>query len=98
MNNQGLNVTIINYRNTNDLDVIIADTQIVKHRQYYEWRKQRIACPLPLEIGTISVDKPAYVYGNNGNFFCHCTKCGLIDIMDMNEIKNHKCDRKEFIA
>ena len=35
--------------------------------------------------------KLAYVYNNTGNFYCTCSKCGMSDIMDLEEVRNHKC-------
>lgn len=145
-NNQGLNMTIIAYRNANDIDLKFDDGTIIYHRQYTAFLNRGIRhptyCqylgktvlsnegllmeiigynghrdmavkyetgyiaehrnkdyfdhgfgkhPFPWIIGNMSMDKPAYVVGNTGNFYCHCTKCGITDIMTISEMKSHIC-------
>lgn len=55
------------------------------------FKNYRLKHPFPYQIGSVSMDKPAYIYAGTGNFYCHCTKCGLEDIMTVQEMREHIC-------
>jgi len=87
----GMPMTITNYKSANDITVQFDDGCEVKHKIYRNFKDGMIKHPFPYTIGTITMQKPAYVYNGEGNFYCKCNNCGLHDIMSLNELKNHKC-------
>ena len=88
---KGLILTISTYRKYKNVDYIFDTGYEVKHRTYEDFEQDKIKHPFPYMIGTVSLDKPAYIHNNTGNFYCHCTKCSNKDILTVEEIKNHIC-------
>ena len=92
MTNYGLKMKIIDYHGARNLDVQLEDGRIVKHISISGFRRGYCARSLlPYTIGDVTMKKLAYVYNNTGNFYCTCSKCGMSDIMDLEEVRNHKC-------
>lgn len=94
VNNLGIEMTIIKYTSAVDLDVQFADQTIVKHKAYNAFRRGDIKYEFPTNIGNIQISQLAYVYAGTCNFYCSCTKCGLHDILTIEEMKSHKCIAK----
>jgi hypothetical protein len=91
LTHKGLILTISAYRKYKHVDYIFDTGYEVKHRTFEDFEKGKIKHPFPYMIGTVSMDKPAYIHNNIGNFYCHCTKCNIKDILTVEEIKNHIC-------
>ena len=91
----GQKMTIIKYRNYNDIDVQFEDGAIVKHKSYKGFIKSIIGHKLPYQMDNIIIEKLAYIDNNVGNFFCYCNLCGKRDIMTVSEAKDHVCDKIE---
>lgn len=71
---------------------ILFDTGCIRENlNYRAFRLGQIGHPFPYQIGVISMDGPAYRFGDTGNFYCHCPKCGLVDIMSLQEMGEHIC-------
>lgn len=87
----GMPMIITNYKSANDITVQFDDGCEVRHKIYQNFKDGTIKHPFPYTVGTITMQKPAYVYNGEGNFYCKCNNCGLQDIMSLNELKNHKC-------
>lgn len=87
----GMRMTIINYYDAKNIDIQFEDGLIVRHRPYGSFKRGQIKHPFPYQMDNIVIDKFAYIHNSIGQFYCHCTKCDMIDIMSINEMKNHKC-------
>ena len=87
----GMPMIITNYESATDMTVQFDDGCEVMHKTYNKFRSGTIRHPFPYTIGTITMQKPAYVYKGEGNFYCNCNRCGLSDVMSLTEIKEHKC-------
>ena len=87
----GLYAKMIERRNCNDIDIQFETGAIQKNITYFNFQQGAVSHPFPYAIGTVMIEKSAYVYNGEGNFYCKCEKCGLSDIMSLTEIKEHKC-------
>ena len=87
----GMPMNITMYKSATDITVQFEDGCEVMHKTYGMFRKGTIKHPFPYTIGTITMQNPAYVYNGEGNFYCKCSKCGLSDVMSLEEIKAHRC-------
>ena len=87
----GLKATIVEYQNYNTMRVKFETGYITDNTQYIQFQKKMIRHPFPYQIGNITMKSPAYIYNNEGNFYCFCNKCKKSDILTIEEIKNHKC-------
>lgn len=87
----GLKAAIVEYKNYNTMRVKFETGYITDNTQYIQFQKKMIRHPFPYQIGSVSMDRPAYIYNGAGNFYCHCTKCGLEDIMTVQEMREHIC-------
>lgn len=85
---KGLKMTIIDYKNEKHITVQFETGQVVIST-INSFKKGTIKHNFPYQINDIIMNKPAYVYNGEGNFYCHCNKCGLSDIMSLTEIKQH---------
>ncbi len=92
ISSNGMIITLKRYATANDCDVLFEDGYLATNRTYGSFKKGHIEHPFPYQMNSITLDKPAYVTQGEGNFYCHCNKCGLVDIMSVNEMKNHKCE------
>ena len=86
----GMPMIITNYESATNITVQFDDGCEVRHKNYQNFKDGTIKHPFPYTVGTITMQKPAYVYNREGNFYCKCSKCGLSDIMSLKEIKEHK--------
>lgn len=87
----GMPMNITMYKSATDITVQFDDGCEVRHKSYNKFRSGTIKHPFPYTIGTITMKNPAYVYNNEGNFYCKCSKCGLSDVMSLKEMKEHIC-------
>ena len=87
----GLNMTIVDYINTMDMTVQFEDGYTVSGVRYSYFKQGYVKHPTPYMLNNIKVTKRAYVYKQETNYYCKCTRCGLVDIMNVEEIKNHIC-------
>lgn len=87
----GLKYTVVEYKDNRNMTVEYEDgfRMVIGTDKI---RKNYIRHPFPHNIGIICMDKPAYTFGDQGNFYCHCTKCGIRDIMTIDEMKSHICN------
>lgn len=90
---QGVKQTIKHYKRYEEVVVLLEGGVEVK-TSYHRFKNGEIKYPLPHTINNIVVTKFAFTYNRIGNFYCHCNKCGLVDIMSVNEMKNHICQNK----
>lgn len=91
---QGQLMTIVAYRNAYDIDIQFEDGTIVEHKRYPLFQRGYVTNP---NFGKnlkslMQIDGRAYVYKDIFNYYCHCTMCGLKDIMTINEMKSHICN------
>lgn len=91
LSKQGIDMEITKYPKGTDVTLTFATGYVAEHKNYYNFLSGRIGHPFPYSLGDISMDKPAYIYAGVGNFYCHCTKCGLEEIMSIKEMKEHVC-------
>lgn len=87
----GLYAKMIERRNCNDIDIQFETGAIQKNVTYFNFKQGVVSHPFPYAIGTMIIEKPAYVYQGEGNFYCTCNKCGISDIMNLSEIRRHQC-------
>lgn len=87
----GMQMTLIAYRLENDIDIRFEDGLIVQHQNYQMFRKGYIKHPFPYQINSIIIESLAYVYKDEGQFYCQCNKCHNRDILSLEEIKYHIC-------
>lgn len=87
----GINMSIINRKSSANIDVKFETGFVVKHRNVSDFYLGKIGHPFPHQIGDITMESPAYIYKDEGNFYCKCNKCGIRDIMSIQEMKDHKC-------
>ena len=90
-NKMGVWMTITDVRSSVDIDIEFETGCKVTNKTIYNFLHYSMQHPLPYQMNDIIMDKFAYVYNDIGQFYCHCTKCDMIDIMSINEMKNHKC-------
>lgn len=90
--NSGRQAEIIDYIDSRVVRVKIIDTGEVQTKTYEHFRRGcDVRKVFPYKIDTVLVEKLAYIHKNESNFYCTCKKCGISDIMNLNEIKEHKC-------
>lgn len=90
--NSGLTMEVIDYEGNDDVTILFKNTDItVKHKKMRAVKKGEIGLPLPYQVGNIIMTGLAYVIKDDVNFYCECPKCGLSDVMNMTEIRNHNC-------
>ena len=87
---EGFDAVITEYIRYEEVIIRFSDGAQIKSN-YTKFRSGKIKHPFPYTIGTVTLEKPAYVYENIGNFYCHCSKCGMKDIMSVGEMKEHVC-------
>lgn len=95
-NKAGISMQIQKYVTCRDIDIKFETGFISEHKFYNNFLTGRIGHPFPYRLNNVSIDNPAYIYNNIGNFYCHCTKCGKKDIMTIEEIKQHKCIKGDY--
>lgn len=85
----GLLMTVTDYHDMGDVSWEFEDGCKVEHADFRSFKKRGGVHQYPFTIGCVVMEKPAYVHNDEGNFYCHCTKCGLSDIMSLTEIRQH---------
>ena len=90
LSNCGILMQIIEYRNSAHV-LVQFDTGYTAWGAYKDAHEGSIGHPFPYQIGNITMNGPAYIYNNEGNFYCFCNKCKKSDIMTVQEMKDHKC-------
>lgn len=100
--NNGMQMTIIAYRRSDDLDVQFEDGYIAEHITYanfcigwiananFQYKNGNVKSEYL--IHTVMICKMAYTYNHLINYYCRCTKCGMQDIMTISEMKAHICN------
>ena len=69
-----------------------ANTGYLKaHSHFNLFKNGQCGHPLPYTLGTVSINKPAYIVAGTGNFYCRCTRCKMSDIMTIQEARDHVC-------
>ena len=94
-NTVGLSMWIKEYNDSHDIIVQFETGYTYKRKSISDFYNGKIKHPFPYIMDNITIEKPAYVFNGIGNFYCHCTKCGYNDIMTIDEVKEHKCIKKE---
>ena len=87
---EGFDAVITEYIRYEEVIIRFSDGVQVKSN-YTKFRSGRVRHPFPYTIGTVTLEKPAYIYENVGNFYCRCNKCKNADIMTIQEARDHKC-------
>lgn len=95
MANCKMQMEVIEYRNSMDIDVIFEDGTIVKNKTYRDFKTGEIKPPYV----TNYKGKDIFLNLNNitgKNLFdkyyhCKCSKCGLDTVLTIKEAKEHKC-------
>lgn len=91
----GMKMTLIKYRNSQDIDVQFEDGTIVKHKAYKNFKNAEIKNPKKhIHVGIITTTDYAYKYKGIANFICHCTICNKDYIMTIQEMKDHTCQKQ----
>lgn len=90
-NNQGIPMTIIRWNGINDIDIQYETGCILEHKAYAYFKQGRYQHHFPYTAGTIKLIKLAYKHGDTCNYYCKCIRCGIKDILTVEEIKNHIC-------
>lgn len=88
----GINMTIIDSNNYDDITIRFEDDAIVKHRSYAHFKTGKTSHKFPHQFGNIIMKKLAYINNDIGNFYCKCLQCGHEDIWTITEIKEHICN------
>ena len=92
MSQYGLKMWVKEYRCCDDVDIEFETGYINKHKQHKRFLKgQQIGHPFPYQVGDMIMLKPAYTLHTEGDFYCKCPKCGLSDVMTVEEMRQHKC-------
>lgn len=90
-NNVGIKMEITDYKTNENVTVIFETGYECSSKRLSAFNKGGIAHPFPYVINTVSMDKLAYIHEGVGNFYCHCTKCNMKDIMTITEMREHIC-------
>lgn len=88
---RGFLMKVVTYRNARDIDILFDTGYLKAHSPFNLFKKGQCGHPLPYTLGTVSINKPAYIVAGTGNFYCRCTKCKMSDIMTVQEAKDHIC-------
>lgn len=87
----GLCATLVKVSSITSGEIAFDTGYTAPMKSYQNFKSGRIGHPFPYTVGNVVMEKPAYKLGSVGNFYCHCIKCGMKDIMSVAEIKSHKC-------
>ena len=88
----GLKATIAEYQNSTTMRVRFETGYLTDNTQYIQFKRHMIHHPFPYQLGNVSIEKPAYIYNDVGNFYCRCNTCHKADILTIQEIKEHRCE------
>jgi len=86
----GLSMKVIEYNTAHDITIQF-ETGYITQASSSQFYSGQVRHKFPYQIGTVDMLKSAYIYNSEGNFYCHCRKCGLSDVMSLAEIKAHHC-------
>ena len=87
----GLNMEILEYSKVDDIKIRFETGYEADHKFYRNFLTGKIGHPFPYNVGNVTMKKLAYIYQNIGNFYCTCPKCGMEDIMTLQEVRDHVC-------
>lgn len=87
---EGLKLTITKYVRYEECYMAFQDGAQVKS-DYSRFKQGLIKHPFPYRLGSMTMTRLAYATNHEENFYCYCNKCGLVDIMSVDEMKNHIC-------
>ena len=96
--NNGLKVTIITYRGSNDIDVQFEDGVIREHTSVGDFNRGLIAHPTKILFNTYKITKIAFVFHNKTYFYVTYTKnnCEIMDVMCIDDMKqNYKKNKSQ---
>lgn len=91
----GLSVKIVAYENQHNVTIEFEDGYVATRKELSAIKKGQVTHPFPYQVGQVEMLRPAYRFNGIGNFYCKCNKCGLSDIMDIQEIREHKCQKTQ---
>ena len=87
----GLLATLVEIRSNSDGLIQYETGYSMPLKNYSNFERGRISHPFPYQIGDVTMEKPAYVYGTTGNFYCKCNKCNQKNIWTVQEVREHIC-------
>lgn len=87
----GVHMTVTGYPKSGDITVMFETGYITEHKKYHNFNKGKVGHPFPYNVGNVTMKKLAYIHQGTGNFYCHCNKCGIEDIMTVEEMREHIC-------
>lgn len=91
ISNCGIPMKVIAYKNITDVDIQFDTGYVVTHKTYNNFSLGNIRHKFPYQMGCITLIRSAYIHNRIGNFYCHCNKCGIQDIMTITEMREHVC-------
>jgi len=86
----GMTMTVVGYRNANDIDILFETGYIKEHCTCGGFRKGEIGHPTPYKWGDMTLLKRKK-YG----YLCRCEKCGIERPFTVQGIKKHKCRKRK---
>ena len=89
----GLNMEIVGYNTVTDSTIRFETGFETHNKVYYNFMRGRIGHPFPYQLGDITIEKLAYIHAGVGNFYCRCNKCKHPDIMCVQEMREHICQK-----
>ena len=89
----GLLATLVEIKSNSDGLIQYETGYSMPLKNYSNFERGRISHPFPYQLGSVTLEKPAYVYGTTGNFYCRCNKCKHADIMTVQEAREHVCQK-----
>lgn len=92
LSKQGVRMEVTKYLCNTDTTLTFETGYVSEHKNYYNFVKGRIGHPFPYQLGVVCMEKLAYIHNDTGNFYCHCTKCDMRDVLTVQEIKDHVCE------
>lgn len=88
VNNKGILLEIIDYKNAKNITVRFEDGSIKSGVEYQKFKEGSIMHPKFKDI------EEAYQYDNIKYFLCTCRKCKGKHILSLDEMKNFECNRR----
>lgn len=88
-----MRMTITEYQSSRNFVVTFESGYTTTFNSYVHFKRGNVRHPFPYNIDTVVMEAPAYMSNGVGNFFCHCTKCGIRDIMTIQEMRDHICEK-----
>ena len=91
ISNCGIPMKVIAYKNITNVDIQFDTGYVVTHKSYNNFSLGNIRHRFPYQMGCITLIRSAYIHNHIGNFYCHCNKCDVQDIMTIQEARDHVC-------